>query len=50
MDTLSIYHIWGNNPISILCGDEVKTISNNPPDIAACLAPYIESWRKNKTI
>lgn len=50
MDTMSIYHIWGNNPITIVCGDEIKTVSNNPPDIAACLEPYIESWRKNKTI
>jgi len=49
-EKLSVYHIWGNNPISFVYKDEVKTIGTVPPDIVAYLEPIIENWLTTKKL
>ena len=49
-DKLSVYHIWGNNPISFIYKDDVKAVGTASPDLVAYLEPIIEKWLKTKKL
>jgi len=49
-EKLSVYHIWGNNPISFVYKDDVKAIGTVPPDIVAYLEPIIKNWLITKKL